>query len=77
MHHAGIIAALDFAVSGDPPFQVLELVDGWDASQLLREAKARGQSSCLPYLPAAAAPPEKGRIVFRSSSVKRSCRPRK
>ena len=44
LHHAGIVSVLDYAVVDDAPFQVLELVDGWDASFLLRAAKARGQT---------------------------------
>lgn len=43
LHHPGIVAVLDYAVVDFTPFQVLELVDGWDVSYLLRQAKARGQ----------------------------------
>lgn len=38
LHHAGIVAILDFGVMDDLPFQVLELVDGLDASELASRA---------------------------------------
>ena len=34
LHHAGIVGILDFGVEAGRPFQVLELVDGFDAARL-------------------------------------------
>ncbi|HEY0250546.1 MAG TPA: serine/threonine-protein kinase, partial [Kofleriaceae bacterium] len=36
LHHAGIVAVLDVGLLDGVPFQVLELVDGLDASALMR-----------------------------------------
>lgn len=38
LHHAGIVAVLDFGVMDGTPFQVLELVDGLNADQLIDRA---------------------------------------
>jgi tRNA A-37 threonylcarbamoyl transferase component Bud32 len=38
LHHANIVAVLDYGVVDGAPFQVLELVDGCDARTLLRRA---------------------------------------
>ncbi|HEX4418043.1 MAG TPA: serine/threonine-protein kinase [Kofleriaceae bacterium] len=38
LHHAHIVAVLDVGVLDDRPFQVLELVDGLDADELVRRA---------------------------------------
>ncbi|MBS2020063.1 MAG: serine/threonine protein kinase [Deltaproteobacteria bacterium] len=42
LHHDGIVAVLDFGVIDDCPFQVLEHVDGWSLSSLLRRARSAG-----------------------------------
>ena len=47
LHHASIVAVLDYAVADDVPFQVLELVDGWNTAALMRQVKARGQTMPL------------------------------
>ncbi|MEO1337929.1 MAG: serine/threonine-protein kinase, partial [Myxococcota bacterium] len=41
MHHANIVAVLDFGVEDDVPFQVLEYVDGLDLEGLRTEAESR------------------------------------
>ncbi len=42
LHHANIVAVLDFGVSDGVPFQVLEFVDGVDASRLRDLGEAAG-----------------------------------
>jgi serine/threonine protein kinase len=41
LHHAGIVAILDFGLMDDVPFQVLEFVDGLNADQLLERCAGR------------------------------------
>jgi len=43
MHHAGIVAVLDYGVADGRAFQVLELVEGWDTSFLAKRAAARNE----------------------------------
>jgi hypothetical protein len=43
LHHAGIVAVLDFGVLEEAPFQVLELVDGMSAADLARALAGRGE----------------------------------
>jgi len=38
LHHAGIVAVLDYGLDGTTPFQVLELVDGFDVAALIRRS---------------------------------------
>ncbi len=42
LHHANIVAVLDYGLVDRIPFQVLELVDGLDVGALLRRLSARG-----------------------------------
>jgi serine/threonine protein kinase len=41
LHHSGIVGVLDFGAIEGSPFQVLELVEGWDAARLVRMAQER------------------------------------
>ncbi|MCC7382155.1 MAG: serine/threonine protein kinase [Deltaproteobacteria bacterium] len=43
LHHANIVAVLDFGLMDGQPFQILEHVDGSDLRELLDLAKARGE----------------------------------
>ncbi|MEM7677748.1 MAG: protein kinase, partial [Myxococcota bacterium] len=43
MHHANIVAVLDFGAENDVPYQVLEYVDGLDLEELRTKTEARGQ----------------------------------
>ena len=43
LHHQGIVSILDFGIEAGRPFQVLELVDGFDASRLARAGREQGQ----------------------------------
>lgn len=43
MHHAGIVSMLDYGQDALGAFQVLELVEGWDASYLIKRSRARGE----------------------------------
>lgn len=43
LHHQGIVSILDFGVEAGRPFQVLELVDGFDASRLARWGQEQGK----------------------------------
>jgi serine/threonine protein kinase len=42
LHHAGIVAVLDYGVVEGAPFQVLELVEGANATTLLRSGASKG-----------------------------------
>jgi serine/threonine protein kinase len=42
LHHAGIVGVLDFGVVDGAPFQVLELVEGWNMDHLVERAHERG-----------------------------------
>lgn len=43
LHHAGIVAILDYGIEAGRPFQVLELVDGFDAARLAQWGRAQGK----------------------------------
>ena len=43
LHHASIVSILDFGVEAGRPFQVLELVDGFDAWRLSKWGRAQGK----------------------------------
>lgn len=43
LHHAGIVAILDYGVEDGRAFQVLELVDGFDAARLAQWGRAQGR----------------------------------
>lgn len=42
LHHSGIVGILDYGLDEGRPFQVLELVDGFDAWQLSEAGRAKG-----------------------------------
>lgn len=50
LHHASIVAVLDFGVSNGAPFQVQQLVDGIDAVALFDLAASRGRPLPLPIV---------------------------
>ncbi len=43
LHHAAIVSILDFGVEAGRPFQVLELVDGFDLWRLVKWGRAQGK----------------------------------
>jgi serine/threonine protein kinase len=43
LHHAGIVGILDYGVEAGRAFQVLELVDGFDAARLAQWGRAQGK----------------------------------
>ena len=43
LHHAAIVSIVDFGVEAGRPFQVLELVDGFDAWRLVKWGRAQGK----------------------------------
>ncbi len=43
LHHAGIVSILDFGIEAGRPFQVLELIEGFDASRLEQWGRAQGR----------------------------------
>jgi serine/threonine-protein kinase len=43
LHHAGIVGILDYGVEDGRAFQVLELVDGFDAARLAQWGRAQGK----------------------------------
>lgn len=43
LHHAAIVSILDFGVEAGRPFQVLELVDGFDIWRLVKWGRAQGK----------------------------------
>ncbi len=48
LHHASIVAVVDFGVADGYPFQVLEFVDGLDTNRLLEASEAAGAPLPLP-----------------------------
>lgn len=42
LHHANVVAVLDFGVADEVPFQILEFVDGVDAKTLADQGRAAG-----------------------------------
>lgn len=48
LHHAGIVAVLDFGLVDGAPFQILELVDGMSASALVRTLATQGRALPVP-----------------------------
>jgi len=42
LHHANVVGVLDFGEAEGVPYQVVELVDGYDLDHLLRRARERG-----------------------------------
>src|SRR5438477_11959832 len=44
LHHANIVAVLDFGIAHGVPLQALELIDGTDCRQVRRRAVAAGQA---------------------------------
>jgi serine/threonine protein kinase len=43
LHHAGIVSILDFGIEEGRPFQVLELIEGFDASRVEQWGRAQGR----------------------------------
>src|SRR5262249_37451310 len=48
LHHANIVAVLDFGVADGYPFQVMEFVDGVDAGRLLAMGRDAGAPLPVP-----------------------------
>ncbi len=70
LHHAGIVAVLDFGVMDGAPFQVLELVEGMNADQLIDRIGEQRGAAGLPTEVALAIAAELARALHHAHQAR-------